>query len=107
MLSMKEKLKLMQWVVAHNGQDTTVNLVDEASESIGTPVTTADLKEACKNAEIKWSSICSTGTSPVALLHIKVAQLLKDVDELKAEVARLKSITNENKLVLQRHQTLG
>jgi hypothetical protein len=55
------------------------------------PVTVADLKEACKNADMKWSAICSTGTSPVALLHIKVAELLKDVKELKMVVAALQA----------------
>lgn len=90
MLSMKEKLKLMQWVVGAE-PSTTQGLIDAAAIHMNCPVSCADLKEACKNAEIKWSSICNTGSSPVALLHIKVAQLLKDVEELKAAILQLRS----------------
>jgi len=95
MLSMKHKLQLMQWVSncvdRADAPTSTQELVDTAAKALGVPVTVADLKEACKNADMKWSAICSTGTSPVALLHIKVAELLKDVKELKMVVAALQA----------------
>ena len=103
MLSMKQKLQLMQWVVSFNeGEEaatSTQELVDAAAKALSTPVTAADLKEACKNAEIKWSSLCNTGTSPVALLHIKVAKLIKDNEELRAHLAEMK-----HSLIDMKHQ---
>jgi len=102
MLSMKHKLQLMQFVQDYNSQGTVPALIADAEEYLSAhnndqkiSVTTADLKEACKNADMKWSAICSTGMSPVALLHIKVAELLADRDKLQAQLNEMKHNLND------------
>jgi len=104
MLSMKHKLQLMQFVQDYNSQCTVPTLIADAEEYLSAhnndqkiSVTTADLKEACKNADMKWSAICSTGTSPVALLHIKVAELIADRDRLEFQLDNLKHEINDLK----------
>jgi len=111
MLSMKHKLQLMQFVQDYNSQCTVPTLIADAEEYLSAhnndqkiSVTTADLKEACKNADMKWSAICSTGTSPVALLHIKVAELIAaraelttQINELRIALSSMKSDLNDMK----------
>lgn len=75
-LSMKQKLQLMSFVSELSEPAATQELIDKAAKRIGVPVNTADLKEACRNAEVKWSTVCGQSGSPVCVLHNRVSELL-------------------------------
>lgn len=75
-LSMKQKLQLMSFVSELSEPAATQELIDKAAKRIGVPVNTADLKEACRNAEVKWSAVCGQSGSPVSVLHNRVSELL-------------------------------
>jgi hypothetical protein len=76
---MKQKFQLMSFVgeVSKLSNALPTNeLIDKATQMLGTPVNTADLKEACRNAEVKWSAVCGQSGSPVSVLHNRVSELL-------------------------------
>lgn len=75
-LSMKQKLQLMSFVSELSEPTATQELIDKAVKRLGVSVNTADLKEACRNAEVKWSAVCGQSGSPVSVLHNRVSELL-------------------------------
>lgn len=75
-LSMKQKLQLMSFVSELSEPAATQELIDKAAKRLGVSVNTADLKEACRNAEVKWSAVCGQSGSPVSVLHNRVSELL-------------------------------
>ena len=84
-LSMKQKFQLMSFVgeVSKLSDALPTNeLIDKATQTLGTPVTSADLKEACRNAEVKWSAVCGQSGSPVSVLHNRVSDLIKHVQQI-------------------------
>lgn len=89
MLTMKQKLQLMVFVQGMPAPLSAADLVTQAAEYVGCPVNTADIKEACKNAEIKYSQVCATASSPVAVLHNRVTAIETENAKLRLQLAEL------------------
>lgn len=81
-LSMKQKLQLMSFVSELSEPAATQELIDKAAKRLGVSVNTADLKEACRNAEVKWSAVCGQSGSPVSVLHNRVSNLLEQIQQI-------------------------
>ena len=81
-LSMKQKLQLMSFVSELSEPTATQELINKAVKRLGVPVNTADLKGACKNAEVKWSNVCAQSGSPVSVLHNRVSNLLEQIQQI-------------------------
>mgnify|MGYP003525769416 CR=1 FL=1 len=84
-LLMKQELQLMSFVgeVSKLSDALPTNeLIDKATQTLGTPVTSVDLKEACRNAEVKWSAVCGQSGSPVSVLHNRVSNLLEQIQQI-------------------------
>ena len=91
MLTMKQKLFLMAFVQKIETPLTAAELVARAAEAIECPaVNTTDIKEACKNAEIKYSQVCATASSPVAVLHNRVTAVEAENVKLRTQLAEMK-----------------
>jgi hypothetical protein len=81
-LSMKQKLQLMSFVSELSEPTATQELINKAVKRLGVSVNTADLKEACRNAEVKWSAVCGQSGSPVSVLHNRVSNLLEQIQQI-------------------------
>jgi len=81
-LSMKQKLQLMSFVSELSEPTATQELINKAVKRLGVSVTSADLKEACRNAEVKWSTVCGQSGSPVSVLHNRVSNLLEQIQQI-------------------------
>ncbi len=81
-LSMKQKLQLMSFVSELSEPTATQELINKAVKRLGVSVNTADLKEACRNAEVKWSAVCGQSSSPVSVLHNRVSNLLEQIQQI-------------------------
>jgi septal ring factor EnvC (AmiA/AmiB activator) len=97
MLTMKQKLQLMVFVQGMSTPLSAADLVTKAAEYVGCPVNTADIKEACKNAEIKYSQVCATASSPVSVLHNRVSAVEAENVKLRTQLADMKSDLNDMK----------
>lgn len=97
MLTMKQKLQLMVFVQGMPTPLSAADIVTQAADYVGCPVNTADIKEACKNAEIKYSQVCATASSPVAVLHNRVTAVEAENIKLRTHLAEMKNDLNDMK----------
>jgi len=96
-LSMKQKLQLMSFVSELSEPTATQELINKAVKRLGVSVTSADLKEACRNAEVKWSAVCGQSGSPVSVLHNRVTVVEAENVKLRTQLAEMKNDLNDIK----------
>lgn len=90
-LSFKQVHQLMTTVMDVHARGTKFNNIDDCiaimAERCDFVPSAANIKTACKNAEIPFSSIVGGHTSPLATLHIRVTDALRrlEIAEKKIE----------------------
>lgn len=56
--------------------------VTHLSEALNTPITTSHIQSACNTIGVKYSTLCPTSGSPVAVLHNRVTALEQRLNKL-------------------------